>query len=733
MIGLGNSVVKRKLGGGPPAAPVNVSQPFLVGTGEVGTVVTCNRGSWSGSPSPTYTYDFRIDSISVQNGSSNTYTPVVADNGKTLTCLVTATNPLGSASEGTSNSKVIGTAPVNTVLPTIDVTGNQLIGTVLTATDGTWTGSTPITYQYRWTRNGVAITGATTNTYTLQAADESATIRVQVRGINSYATSAYVTSDDSVVGGYAPVNTGLPAMSLSGNQLVGAVVTVTDGTWSGTPTITYQYRWLRNGSPIGGATTNSYTLQSADDGATITAEVRGVNNWGTSAYSGSNNSINAGSPPVNTVAPTVSPSGTQSTGTVITANVGTWDGTPTITYAYRWTRNGSPISGATASTYTIQLADDGTTIRCEVQGSNAFGTSAYVASSNSVSAVNQQAPVNTVAPVISGTAVVGQTLSSTTGTWTGVPNTFTYSYQWKRGATNIGTNSSTYTLVAADAGNTSNITCVVTATNTAGSANATSNTIAQILTVRTNAFMTASGISDATIRGALNTFDVGLISNSLDTKMKAVYPFVGGTADTHKWNFMDAQDTNAAFRLTFSGTWTHSSTGAKPNGTNAWANTFYNQTTVGDSLNSAHLSYYSRTNSNGTEIEIGTQGPSTTNYNILEIRTSGVTYVLSNQSGLTSFNDGNSLGYYISNRQASNDIDGWKNGVKQVNGTTASGSLPNSNIYIGAMRDVVSGNPTFYSIKESAFASIGSGFTDTEVQTLSTLVANMQTTLGRQV
>jgi len=304
MIGLGNSVVKRKLGGGPPAAPVNVSQPFLVGTGEVGTVVTCNRGSWSGSPSPTYTYDFRIDSISVQNTSSNSYTPVIADNGKTLTCLVTATNPLGSASEGTSNSKIIGTAPTNTVLPTIDVTGNQVIGTVLTATDGTWTGSTPITYQYRWTRNGVAITGATTNTYTLQAADESATIRVQVRGVNSYATSAYVTSDDSVVGGYAPVNTGLPSMSLSGNQLVGTLVTVTDGTWTGTPTITYQYRWLRNGSPIGGATTNSYTLQSADDGATITAEVRGVNSWGTSAYSTSNNSINAGSVPVNAVAPT---------------------------------------------------------------------------------------------------------------------------------------------------------------------------------------------------------------------------------------------------------------------------------------------------------------------------------------------------------------------------------------------------------------------------------------------
>jgi len=81
------------------------------------------------------------------------------------------------------------------------------------------------------------------------------------------------------------------------------------------------------------------------------------------------------------------------------------------------------------------------------------------------------APVNTVAPNVTGNYYVGDVLTTTDGTWTGSPTS--YSYQWKRGATNIGTNANTYTLVSADAG--TNITCVVTATNATGSTPATSN------------------------------------------------------------------------------------------------------------------------------------------------------------------------------------------------------------------------------------------------------------------
>jgi len=83
------------------------------------------------------------------------------------------------------------------------------------------------------------------------------------------------------------------------------------------------------------------------------------------------------------------------------------------------------------------------------------------------------APVNSTLPVISGTTTLGSVLTTTNGTWTNSPTSYTY--QWKRGATNIGTNTNTYTLVTADS--LASITCVVTAINAGGSTPATSNTI----------------------------------------------------------------------------------------------------------------------------------------------------------------------------------------------------------------------------------------------------------------
>lgn len=358
--------------------------------------------------------------------------------------------------------------------------------------------------------------------------------------------------------------------------------------------------------------------------------------------------------------------------------------------------------------------------------------SCTVSATSNALTMDNYTPVNTVAPVISGTAVVGQTLSTTNGTWSNSP---TYSYQWKRGATNIGTNSSTYTLVQADAGNTSNITCVVTATNTGGSANATSNQIAQILTVRTNSFLTASAISDTTIRGALNTLDVGLISNSLDTKMKALYPFVGGTASTHKFNFMNAADTNAAFRLSFSGTWTHDSLGAQPNGVNGYADTNIN-TSINLIKTNAHISLYVVNNpAVGARYDMGNASNAAmtvdSTYLITRYNANSVFIGIGDNSYATASTTTDSRAFWSGGANGSSTQILYKNGVSIASASQGAGTLSNINLYIGAAN--AGGITSFYSDKKYAFGSIGTGLSATDTTNYYNLVQSFQTTLGRQV
>lgn len=215
--------------------------------------------------------------------------------------------------------------------------------------------------------------------------------------------------------------------------------------------------------------------------------------------------------PSNVTAPVIS--GSTSLGSVLTTTNGTWSGVPaTFSYTYQWKRNGSPIVGATASTYTTVVADSTANITCDVTADNGVAPTA-TAGSNTLTMANYT-PANTVAPVVSGTAVVGQILSTTNGTWTNSPSTF--SYQWYRGATLIsGATNSTYTLVQADAGNTSNIKCVVTASNGL-SASADSNTVDRILDTLTNTYITGLTLTSAEI-DSFNTLYLAIRSNSYHT------------------------------------------------------------------------------------------------------------------------------------------------------------------------------------------------------------------------
>jgi hypothetical protein len=174
--------------------------------------------------------------------------------------------------------------------------------------------------------------------------------------------------------------------------------------------------------------------------------------------------------PVNTAIPVIT--GTPSVGETLTASAGSWTGFPAPTFAAQWKRGGVDISGAISGTYVLQAADLGTMITVTVTATNASGSASATSAAVGPVAAALTAPVNSVLPAITGTAAVGQTLTSSTGTWSGNP-TPTYTYQWLNAGVAIGSaTSSTYALQASDEGDL--ITVTVTATNSQGSAGATS-------------------------------------------------------------------------------------------------------------------------------------------------------------------------------------------------------------------------------------------------------------------
>ena len=255
------------------------------------------------------------------------------------------------------------------------------------------------------------------------------------------------------------------------------------------------------------------------------------------------------------------------------------------------------------------------------------------------------------------------------------------------------------------------------------------------------AFITAAAITDPTQQSAINTLVVDLKGYSIWTKMKALYPMVGGTSSSHKFNLKNPLDTDAAFRLVFNGGWTHSSNGALPNGTNAYANTFLTPSTVLSNANH-HLSYYSRTQALTNSIEMGV-GDAFGNYSAhFRIRFTGGAFVdkFTFASGntvtdaLINTTNTDSRGHFLGNILSTSNRKTFKNGIVQgTNTSTITNALGTSNIYLAAYNNQPFNNAIIYSTKQCAFSSIGDGLTDAEAANFYTAVNAFQTTLGRQV
>ena len=237
-------------------------------------------------------------------------------------------------------------------------------------------------------------------------------------------------------------------------------------------------------------------------------------------------------------------------------------------------------------------------------------------------------------------------------------------------------------------------------------------------------YISAANITDTTQQSAVNQLVLDFKSIGVWTKEKALYPVLGGSASSHAVNLKQP----GTFNLTFTNGWTHSSTGMKP--LNAYADTKL-APSIFLSLNSTHISVYSRTDSDSITI-IGTNSGSPSYQRQLQMRlkNSNLTYNSVNQDSASTLANSDSRGFFLSKRTASTGIVMQKNSVL-TSKTQASSVLSTFNIYLGCSNN--GGIADFYANQEIAFSSIGDGLTDTEAVNKTVAVQKYQRALGRAV
>jgi hypothetical protein len=170
-------------------APTNTALPVISGTAQQGDVLSATTGTWTGSPTG-YAYqwqDCTTGCANITGATSSTYTLANSDVGDTVDVVVTATNAGGSTPATSAQTATIaGIAPSNVTVPVVSGTVQQ--GDTLTTTDGSWIGTTPITYTYQWQdcASGICsnIGGATSSSYVLGAGDVGDTVDVVVTATN---------------------------------------------------------------------------------------------------------------------------------------------------------------------------------------------------------------------------------------------------------------------------------------------------------------------------------------------------------------------------------------------------------------------------------------------------------------------------------------------------------------------------------------------------------------------
>ncbi len=253
------------------SVPANTSPPSVTGLPKAGQTVTCDHGTWTGADS--YGYAWLRDGAIIASANGVSHNVSSSDIGSVLSCRVTATNAVGSASATSGPSAVVtSSVPINIEVPL--VSGEVRVGKTLSCSTGIWDVMVPMTYQ--WLRAGAAISGARSSTYAPTDADVGSTLACRATATVSAGSASATSLETAAVLPAVPVSIGPPRVE--GLAQVGHVLTCVGGQWTGAQALGYQ--WLRAGVAILGASAVDYAPSASDVGATLSCIVKAANAGG---------------------------------------------------------------------------------------------------------------------------------------------------------------------------------------------------------------------------------------------------------------------------------------------------------------------------------------------------------------------------------------------------------------------------------------------------------------------